>query len=248
MGDAVEWYFDVRRGSDFVHGPWSKGAVHCFFTGLKEAKVEPRFTLRPGFEDAIPKTGVEVASQRTAGGMEIEFKLPWVNFPEFHPAVGQIIGLDAELSYSDGVSRSYRSFAFGGPLSVETPANLARVKLAEKFERSDWPACGAVMMPIRIDVPWAQPGPPRVEAFVAMPPNRSEEARRVVFRVTTPQGDVLGEFPADDEQVIEHEGNFVRRAAHWPTTLAAPGSYLVQAVIYGSENEELARVARAWRA
>jgi hypothetical protein len=174
--------------------------------------------------------------------MEFEFKLPWVNFPEFHPAVDQIIGLDAELSYSDGVSRSFRTFAFGGPLSVQTPANLARVRLVDKFQPRDWAACGAVMMPVRIDVPWEQKGPPRVEALVAMPPNRNQAVHQVVFLVTTPQGKVLGEFPADEEQVIERDGNFVRRVAHWPTTLAAPGSYLVQAMVYGPEGEELARV------
>lgn len=243
VGDAVELYFDVRRGADFLHGSWKKGAVHCFFSGVKEAAVEPQFSLRPGFEDAIPNTGVQVASRRTASGMEIEFKLPWVNFPDFKPAVGQIVGLDAELSYSDGVSRSFRTFAFGGPLSVETPANLARARLVDKFQRGDWRECGPVMMPIRIDVPWNQRTPPQVEAFVAMPPNRSAEVGRVEFVLTNLRGEALDEFPADEEQIIEHEGDFVRRAARWPTTLAASGAYLVQAIVYDHDGQELTRVA-----
>src|SRR5688572_21776638 len=92
-GDAVEWYFDVRRGADFLSPAWPKepnaGAVHCFFTAMHEDRLEPRFTLRPGFEQVIPKLGVEVAAQQTSDGLEVEFKLPWSNFPAFKPRVGE---------------------------------------------------------------------------------------------------------------------------------------------------------------
>jgi hypothetical protein len=100
-GDAVEWYFDVRRGDDFRSRAWPKGAnaeaVHCFFTPMTLEKVAPRFTLRPGFEEAIARAGVEVGAQRTERGLEVEFKLPWANFPAFKPRAGEVIGLDAEL-------------------------------------------------------------------------------------------------------------------------------------------------------
>ena len=85
-GDAVEWYFDTRRGDDFRGKDWGKGAVHCYWTGLKGTNVNPRFCLRPGYLDAIPKIGVEVGAKRTAEGMTVEFKLPWANFPEFKAA------------------------------------------------------------------------------------------------------------------------------------------------------------------
>lgn len=165
-GDAVEWYFDVRRGDDFLGRSWPKtpdaGAVHCFFTPMTLGEVAPRFTLRPGYEEAISREGVEVAAQRTTAGLEVEFKLPWKNFPSFTPRIGEAIGLDAELSYSDGGPRSYRSFVFGSPLSVQQPANLARVKLVKQLDRADWEVGGPVMMPMRIDVPWSQEGEPQV--------------------------------------------------------------------------------------
>src|SRR5438046_314213 len=44
-GDAVEWYFDTRRGDDFRAIDWGKGAVHCYWTGMTQTNVAPRFCL-----------------------------------------------------------------------------------------------------------------------------------------------------------------------------------------------------------
>ena len=171
-GDGVEWYFDTRRGESFRSREWGPGAVHCYWVGLRKNDVVPRFCLRPGYLDAIPKTGVEVAAKRTAVGMDVEFKLPWVNFPEFKARVGEIIGLDAELCYSDGGPRVDRSFVFGSPLSVQQPANLARVQLVEKILPEHIAASAAVLAPVRCDTEWAQPTKPRVTARMALPPTR----------------------------------------------------------------------------
>jgi hypothetical protein len=246
-GDAVEWYFDVRRGDDFRSRSWPKepraGAVHCFFTPMTLAEVAPRFTLRPGFEEAISREGVEVAAQRTADGLEVEFKLPWKNFPEFTPRAGEVIGLDAELSYSDGGPRSYRSFVFGSPLSVQQPANLACVELVEELDQRGWELGGPVMMPMRIDVPWSQEGEPHAVAQIALPPNGLERVGRIVFQVSDLTGKVLGEFEANERRELAPSGNFIVREVRWPTALAAPGRFQVQAVVYDAQGTELTRVA-----
>src|SRR6516162_10089755 len=47
-GDAVEWYFDTRRGADFrnIACPTDPvGAVHCYWTGYKNDQLQPRFCL-----------------------------------------------------------------------------------------------------------------------------------------------------------------------------------------------------------
>lgn len=246
-GDAVEWYFDVRRGQDFLSRAWPKepspGAVHCFFTPMRLDKIEPRFTLRPGFEQAIAKTGVEVAAQRTDAGLEVEFKLPWVNFPQFKPAVGEVIGLDAELSYSDGGPRSYRSFVFGNPLSVQQPANLSRVRLVDRLERDDWAASAAVMTPMRVDVPWNQEGVAEVVGKIAVPPGRRDELGKVVFQLSDLEGKPIGEYAADREIVLQSAGDFAIREARWPVAVAPAGRYHVCAVLYDPAGAELARVA-----
>ena len=246
-GDAVEWYFNAQRGADFLSQAWPKapypGAVHCFFTAMHLDQVEPRFALRPGFELAIAKTGVEVASQRTPAGLEVEFKLPWINFPQFTPRAGEVIGLDAELSYSDGGPRSFRSFVFGNPLSVQQPANLAHVRLMNHLERTDWQACGSAMMPIRVDLPWSQDGPPHVMGQIAMPPGRRDQIGEVSFNLMDLSGKSLGEYPADRERVLDASGNFVVRKARWPAAAAKPGLYQVIAVISDAKGRELARVA-----
>jgi hypothetical protein len=241
-GDGVEWYFDTRRGADFRGLDWGKGAVHCYWTGYKKTDLSPRFCLRPGYLDAIPKTGVEVGARRTEHGAEVEFKLPWVNFPEFKAALGEVIALDAELCYSDGGPRVDRIFAYGSPLCVQQPAAQGMVQLVDKVEASHWKQCGAVMMPVRCDTPWSQPTKAMVTGKVALPPGRSEEIGKVVFRVSDLEGNVLGEFPGT-EQVLEAEGDFRLVEAQWPSDLAVPGLHTLIAVAYDQEGNELCRVA-----
>src|SRR6266536_1721389 len=154
-GDAVEWYFDTRQDAAFRSQSWptnpSPGAVHCYWTGLKGTNVQGRFCLRPGYLNAIPKLGVEVAARGTAHGLEVEFKLPWANFPNFKPGPDKVIALDAELCYSDGGPRVFRTFAYGSPLSVQQPASLGKIQLVDKLQLSFWKECVPVMMPIRCD-------------------------------------------------------------------------------------------------
>jgi hypothetical protein len=141
-GDAVEWYFDTRRNQDFRAAQWGSGAVHMYWTAYKGNEVQPRWCLRPDMLQAIPGTGVEVAARRTSDGAEVEFKLPWANFPEFKVEPNAVIALDAELCYSDGQARVNRTFVYGSPLSVQQPASQARVQLVEKLEKEHWKACG----------------------------------------------------------------------------------------------------------
>jgi hypothetical protein len=242
-GDAVEWYLDTRRDDSFLSRNWSQGAVHCFFSGVRLDKLEPRFLLRPGQEGAIPKTGVQVASTRTRHGLEYEFKLPWVNFPNFHAAAGQVIGLDAELSYSDGGPRTFRSFVFGGPLSVQQPADLACVELVDVIERRHWKDCGPVLMPIRVDVPWFQQGTPQVEGAIAVPPVGREAVGKIFFEVRSLDEAPIGRYEASEEMVLEPEDAFVMRKARWPLTAAPAGRYQVQAIVLDSQGAELTRVA-----
>ncbi len=242
-GDAVEWYFDTRRDQSFRDQQWGDGSVHCFFTPMKLAELNPRFCLRPGYLDAIAQTGVKVAARKWAHGLEVEFKLPWVNFPNFEAKVGEVIGVDAELSYSDGGPRSFRSFVFGSPLSVQQPGNLARVQLVEEFQSEHWRAAGPVMMPIRIDTPWSQKGVPHVVGRIAIPPNRHAQIGRVTFHLVDLAGAPIGSFVATEETTLQAEYHFVTRSARWPADLAAPGTYTSYAVVYDIAGRELTRVA-----
>ncbi len=250
-GDGVEWYFDVRRGADFRNQAWpttpNPNAVHCYWVGLKGTNVQGRFCLRPGFLQAISKTGVQVASRRTAAGMEVEFKLPWANFPGFKPKAGEVIALDAELCYGDGDSnparwRVARSFAYGSPLSVQQPASLGLVQLVEKLESEHWAQCGPVMLPIRCDTAWTQPGKPQVTAFMAVPPGLAASIGKIVFRVSNLTGSAHTDYPAQLE-TFEKEGDFRRAVAHWPVEAAPPGAHQVMGIVYDMAGKELTRIA-----
>ena len=119
-----------------------------YWTAYKDAELHPRWCLRPDMLKAISGKGVEVAARKTSFGAETEFKLPWANFPNFKAERDAVIGLDAELCYGDGAGRTYRTFAYGSPLSVTQPASQAKVQLAGKImppsgssAGQSWPPC-----------------------------------------------------------------------------------------------------------
>ena len=241
-GDAVEWYFDTRRGPDFRVMNWGPGAVHMYWTGYKGADVHPRWCLRPDMLQAISGTGVEVGARRTADGAEVEFKLPWANFPDFKPAAGAVIALDAELCYSDGAARVNRTFVYGSPLSVQQPASQAKVQLVERLEPEHWKACGAVMMPVRCDTAWTQKTPALVTGLMCLPPHHAEAVGKLVFRIVGTDGRPLGDFEGSVEK-FGGDGTFARARATWPTDLAVPGEHFLLGIAYDRNGQELARVA-----
>ena len=241
-GDGVEWYFDTRGGDKLRDKNWGPGAVHMYWTGYKKDQLHPRWCLRPDMLQAIPGTGIEVASRKTANGAEIEFKLPWANFPDFKPAADAVIALDAELCYSDGGPRVDRTFAYGSPLSVQQPASQAKIQLVEKLLPAYWKACGAVMMPIRCDTPWTQPTKGLVTGQLVLPPNQADQIGKVVFRLIDLQGKTLGEFEGRTI-TLNKAGNFLVSQATWPIDLATPGAHHLLGIVYDGEGRELARVA-----
>ncbi len=244
-GDGVEWYFDTRQDDSFRSKEWenrNNGSVHCYWVGVAGREVKPRFCLRPGFENAIPMLSIEVGARRTKLGMEVEFKLPWKNFPQFKVGANKVIALDAELCYSDGGPRVDRYFAYGSPLSVQQPASLAKVQLVEKLEREHWKACGPVMMPMRVDTAWFQPGKPRATAWITIPPNAEEMIGKIIVKLTDLEGKAIGEHEAT-VQTIQADGNFKRAMAQWPVDDAAPGAFHATAIVLDKEGKELTRIA-----
>ncbi len=244
-GDGVEWYFDTRQDATFRSNEWinaNNGSVHCYWVGLAGREIKPRFCLRPGFLNAIPKLGVEVGARRTKLGVEVEFKMPWKNFPKFEVKEDRVIALDAELCYSDGGPRVDRFFAYGSPLSVQQPASLAKIQLVGKFEKEHWAACGAVMMPMRCDVSWNQLGKAGGHAYVTIPPNHESEIGKITVRLTDLQGKTIGEYDAD-VQTIQSDGNFKRAYARWPLDDATAGAFHATAIVFDKEGKELTRIA-----
>lgn len=241
-GDGVEWYFDTRRDQHFRGHDWGPGAIHMYWTGYKGEALQPRWCLRPDMLEAIPGKGVQVAARQTGYGSEVEFKLPWSNFPNFNVEERAVIALDAELCYSDGGPRLYRTFAYGSPLSVQQPASQAKIELVDHIEPRHWRRCGAVMAPLRCDTPWTQETNALVTGLMALPPNQRDQIGKVVFRVLDTAGQTIQDFPAEIETLNE-EGRFWRARAQWPTDVAVPGAHLLLGLIYDTDGQELARVA-----
>jgi hypothetical protein len=241
-GDAVEWYFDTRRGDEFRSLDWGKGAVHMYWTAYDKAELKPRWCLRPGYLDAIPGKGIEVGARRTETGAEIEFKLPWENFPNFKPALDEVIALDAELCYSDGGIRIDRIFAYGSPLCVQQPAAQGPIQLVEKLEPAHWKQCGAVLTPMRCDTFWTQKTKALVTGQIALPPDHAEQIGKIVFRTSDLNGTQTGEYAAE-RKTIQESGKFYLAEAHWPTDAAIPGEHTVIAVVFDKSGNELCRVA-----
>lgn len=243
-GDGVEWYFDTRRNDHFRGHDWGPGAVHMYWTGFKGTDLHPRWCLRPDMVSPpiISGKGVEVGARVTKYGTEVEFKLPWENFPDFKVMANEVIGVDAELCYSDGESRVYRSFAYGSPLSVQQPASQAKIQLVDNVNRETFKQCAAVMMPIRCDTAWGQDTNALVTGYMVLPPNHLEEVAKVVFRILDTEGRRIADVVGQTE-VINEEGKFVRAKGQWATDIAPPGGYLLLGIAYDKEGNELARVA-----
>src|SRR6185503_17830319 len=198
----------------------------------------PRWCLRPDMLQIIPGKGIEVAARRTSYGTEIEFKLPWENFPNFKPAVNEVIALDAELCYSDGAQRVDRIFAYGSPLCVQQPAGQGIVQLVEKLEPAHWKQCGAVMLPLRCDTAWNQPTKAMVTGKIALPPDQADQIGKVVFRVADLEGKTLGDF-AGETKTLNAAGRFQLAEAQWPSDVAVPGSHTLIAIVSGKDGKEL---------
>jgi hypothetical protein len=213
-----------------------------YWTGYDKAEVKPRWCLRPGYLDAIPGEGIEVGARKTEFGAEIEFKLPWKNFPNFKPAANEVIALDAELCYSDGGQRLDRVFAYGSPLCVQQPAAQGMVQLVEKLEPAHWRQVGAVLTPMRCDVAWGQKTKALAIGQIALPPNHAEQIGKIVFRLSDLSGKQLGEYSAERKTVHE-AGRFYLAEANWPIDAAPPGEYTAVAVVYDKSGNELTRVA-----
>ena len=242
-GDGVEWYFDTRRGQDFRSETWGDGAVHMYWTAYKNAELHPRWCLRPDMLEAIAGEGVEVAARKTSFGAETEFKLPWSNFPKFKAKPDAVIALDAELCYGDGAGRTYRTFAYGSPLSVTQPASQAKVQLVGGVNAAVWKQCGAVMAPMRVDTAWSQPSSKAlVSGMIAVPPDQAEQLGKISFRLLDTSGKTIAEHEAK-VVTLNAEGRFFRAEAQWPTDEAAPGTYLPLGIVYHRAGNELARVA-----
>ena len=107
---------------------WGPGAVHMYWTGYKGADLTPRWCLRPDMLKAIAGEGVQVGARRTSYGAEVEFKLPWRNFPEFKPAAGAVIALDCVNATKDYVQG--RALVLAG--AVIDPAALANTEVPLK--------------------------------------------------------------------------------------------------------------------
>jgi len=251
-GDGVEWYFDTRPERATAWGP---GAVHCYWVAHNGTEIKPRFLVRSGYfpeavrarEKDFPNKGIEVGARRTAVGVEMEFKLPWANFPEFKARTGATIRLDAELCSGDGSQepaqlRTSRYFVYGSPLSVGNPGSFATIQLVEKLERAHYATCGTVMFPVRCDVGWNQAGEPKVTGELALPSNLPAPPGRVIFRALDLHDKTLGEFPARIE-TWQREGNFQTARAEWPAALTPPAMYHLLGIIEDESGHELARVA-----
>jgi hypothetical protein len=150
-GDAVEFYLDTRRGDKLGAAAFGPGTLHCFYTPFTKSEIKPRIQVRdlPAFKD-FKLQGAEVASVKTPLGYTAEFKLPWVNFPEFTPKAGEIIGIDCELCSSDGGLRVDRTFVYSGPAAVGSPAAFGRVQLVDKIDAGSLKPYGRALLPLSL--------------------------------------------------------------------------------------------------
>jgi hypothetical protein len=243
-GDSVEFYFDARAGDGLRGKDWSTGAVHLFFTAFEGNKVQPRWTVRQGIATSgVQLKGVEIAGSSEGGVWELEFKLPWANFPDFAPKTGALIALDAELCSGDGKERVDRTFAYGSPLSVQQPASLGKVELVDSFAPEYLSAVGPSTFPMWVETPWTQADRAKVRAIVAIPPAFAEVVGTVDVRIHDLDGKVVKTIKAEVEPFGPKGAGFVRAIASWSIDDYAPNAYFATARVESRTGKLLTLVA-----
>ncbi|MGE3819392.1 MAG: sugar-binding protein [Isosphaeraceae bacterium] len=243
-GDAVEFYLDTRPGDALRGKDWTEGAIHFYYTAFDKAEIKPRWVMRRGIATSeTPIEGVELAATQTADHYDLEFKIPWKNFPTFKPSAGALIAVDAELCHGDGGTRTDRTFAYGSPLSVQQPASLGKVQLVDLYDPDHVPAVGPATFPFWVGTPWVQKERGRVQAVVAIPPGFAEIVGEVVVRIHDVEGKVVKTVPAQLERFGPSGLNFARATASWSIDDFAPGSYFATVKIRTMTGKTLATVA-----
>ena len=243
-GDAVEFYLDTRSGSNLRGKDWSDGAIHLFFSPFEGNEVKPRWVIRPGIatSNTVLK-GVEIAATAEDWGYEVEFKIPWANFPNFEARAGALIALDAELCSGDGGGRTDRTFAYGSPLSVQQPASLGLVELVRSFDPSYGKAVGPATFPMWVDTPWTQTDRAEVRATIAIPPKFLDRIDSVDVRLHDADGQIVKTLPARVERFGPNGLGFARALASWSIDDYAPNTYFATARIRDRDGQVLATVA-----
>ncbi|MCA1685698.1 MAG: hypothetical protein LC745_06865 [Planctomycetia bacterium] len=243
-GDAVEFYLDARPGDALRGKDWTTGAIHFFFSPFQGKDVKPRWVIRQGIATSgTVLKGVEIAASNTPESYEVEFKLPWSNFPEFRPRAGAVLALDAELCSGDGAGRTDRTFAYGSPLSVQQPASLGKVELVESFDPTYLDAVGPAAFPLWVQTPWNQPERATVRAVVAIPPALAREVGAVEVRFHDADGKVVRTTPARVESFGTRGLGFERAAASWSVDDFAPGAYFITARVVSRGGKTMTTVA-----
>jgi hypothetical protein len=245
-GDAVELYLDTRQGPALRGKDWSTGAIHLFFTPFEGTRLAPRWVIRRGIATSNTKLqGVEIAATLLVGevGYEIEFKVPWSNFPEFRPKPGALMAIDAELCSGEGARRTDRTFAYGSPLSVQQPASQGLVELVDKFEPEYCNQVGPAAFPLWVETPWNQPERAAVRATLGIPPSFVEAVGDVEVRLHNTDGAIVRTLKARVEPFGPPGLGFVRAVATWPIDEFAPNTYFATARVTAKSGKVLTTVA-----
>ena len=243
-GDAVEFYLDTRAGDALRGKDWTTGAIHFFFSPFQGAELKPRWVMRAGISTSqTVLSGVEIAASNDADHYDLEFKLPWANFPDFSPKVGALMALDAELCSGDGSTRTDRTFAYGSPLSVQQPASLGTVELVKRFDPDYIATVGPASFPFWVEVPWNQAERGRVVATVAVPPEFTQVVGQVEVRLHDTDGTIVKTCPAHLQSFGPKAFNFERAVATWSIDDYAPNSYFATARIMARTGKVLTTVA-----
>jgi hypothetical protein len=235
-GDAVEFYLDTRRGDQFGAAQFTAGALHMFWTPFTGTEVKPRMQVRdlPVFR-GLKLRGAEVAAEKAPWGYTAEFKLPWVNFPNFTPKAGEVVGIDCELCSSDGGPRVDRTFVYSSPASVSSPSAFGRVRLVQKVEPADLKACGRGLLPLAVtksaNYDW-------LYGTVCLSPTIDKMAARVEGRILDAEGKVK-KTAAGTRTTLEGSG-FVLWQASWELFDLPAGAYTVEVTALDKDGKAIA--------
>jgi hypothetical protein len=234
-GDAVEFYLDTRRGNNLGAVPFGPGTLHMFWTPFSGKLFKPRLQVRdlPAFKD-FKLRGADVAGQKTPSGYAAEFKLSWLNFPDFKPMACDVIGIDCELCSSDGGLRVDRTFVYSSPRSVSTPASFGRVQLVDKLTTENLRMYGKVLLPLSLNqsanYPW-------LYGTAGVSPSIAALTKKIEGKVLNSTGKAIKSTIGKLDNVAD-SGITVWRGS-WELFDVAPGTYTVEVTAHDASGKAL---------
>lgn len=127
-GDALELFFDMRKGGELGSPFYGAGVFQIF--AIPPDKANPQTDFKVLQPDGLEFQGVRIASAVMSDYYTIEMAIPWTNLTKDQVKAGMAFGLEITIDERDSGDYEHRQMVWrGGSNNWRNPALFSRIKL-----------------------------------------------------------------------------------------------------------------------